>query len=118
MAKVTNPLMSCSANGSIGQILNFQNQAGMQIARQYKATNKQASPSQKVNRLRYATTSNEWLKLPIEIRQDYVKRAEKEKLSGFNLFLKEQLTQIKKPLKYSWDDAASKWDGGQSVWMN
>ena len=117
MAKVTNPLMSYSASGSISHLLNFQNQAGQQIARQYKATNKHASPSQKINRLRYATTSNDWLKLPIEIRQDYVKRAEKHKLSGFNLFLKEQLTKQITPAHQLWDNALSKWDSGSSLWV-
>jgi hypothetical protein len=117
MAKITNPLFSQDARGSVAKLINYQNQIGTNIARLHLATNLVPTTAQKLQREAYASQSEKWLTLPINERQRYVKRAEKLQISGFNLFLKEALIKSTTKPSTEWDNGASSWDNGASQWL-
>jgi hypothetical protein len=118
MAKITAPLLSISATGSINNILNYQSPAGKNIVRVYKKTNKIRSPKQKTVNERYSKCVKDWLNLDQTSIAEYKKKASLLNLNGMNVFISENMNKTINNQSIRWDNNQSMWDGGQTVWPN
>ena len=118
MAKVTNPLISIAATGSVGHAINFQNQHGLQIARQYQKTNLKPSTAQANNRNTYKNAITAWHELAGAQKIAYKIRAKPLQITGFNLFVADYFTSQQIQPGTVWDAGATTWDAGATTWDN
>lgn len=94
MAKITAPLMSLHARGSIGHGLTFSiRKSGQQVRWQKRQKKSRPTPAQANQRTLYLITLAHWLALSDAEKAEYNAKAaqEKVKLSGWNLFLQRAL---------------------------
>jgi hypothetical protein len=119
MSRVSGPLMSVDASGSFSPLLTFRTtKQGVVVVRRSAPGSVNASaPSsaQANNRALYAYILSEWQALTSGEKQTYNDRATPLQLSGWNLYLKEQLPITTLP-GTDWDDTGTDWDGGGTVW--
>jgi aminoglycoside phosphotransferase family enzyme len=117
MAKIKNALFSLEASGSVAKLVNYQKQIGTQIARLHRATNKKPTIAQATQREAYRLQYTKWLSLTINEKQKYVTRAQNERITGLNLYLKETLKKSPTTPNANWDNGISSWDNGASLWQ-
>lgn len=92
-AKVTGPLMSISASGTIGKSLTFLTWKGIQVCREwFKPANPQST--EQVN-VRYAweLLVQSWQNQHISVKEFYNVFAEGTQMSGFNQFMSRGMDQ-------------------------
>lgn len=89
MAKLTGPLMSQNASGSIGARLTFSRRKTGQQARFQRAQKDKKSVGQLRNREVYFEAVGDWQALPVAEKEIYNKKAVGRGLTGFNLFVKD-----------------------------
>lgn len=95
MVKVVGPLMSQSASGTIGKDLEYRKtKHGPVVTRQhYPGSINPSHPStaQLEQREKYSDVASRWKLIPLLERDDYNNRAKAKKITGWNLYLSEQL---------------------------
>ena len=96
MARVKNPLMSLEARGKFTKASAFRGDAhgSVAIRRSYPGSRNAFSPSQNQldNRAIYGALYQQWSELSAPEKADYDARASLLRLSGWNLFLRENFT--------------------------
>jgi len=116
MAKLTGPLFSNSAHGSIGQMVTMLKQRGQQISKRHSKPTGTTSPKQTNRRTRFLQIAAEWAALTNEAHQIYNSLATAHKITGWNLFLSESLAANPPGLGVLWDGGAAVWDNSAAVW--
>jgi hypothetical protein len=98
MAKVTAPLQSFEAHGSVAKSLTFRKDNGRNVVSAYTIPGgfsvAPVSEAQVAQRVAYRRTIDAWHALTSEEKQAYNLRARRLHLSGYNLFLKENLGSL------------------------
>ncbi len=96
MAKVNGPLMSESASGNFGKAMEFRRTLnGHVVTRQHRpgsVTPAQPSAAQLTQRTKYADAASQWQALTVSERLAYSDQAKPQKITGWNLYLSEQLS--------------------------
>jgi len=90
MVKVTNPLFSHGASGRMGGIVY---QTGMYGAYVKTYTPQRKLPTAKQYQQNYffGVASDQWRNESQEVKDEYKERASKMKLTGYNLYIKENI---------------------------
>lgn len=92
MAKPTSPLMSFQASGKIGQRLVFSvRSSGQQVRFQKSQKDIKTLPRLEV-RSAYSSSVFDWVSLPDIDKNIYVQRAKSLHMTGYNLFIKENIS--------------------------
>jgi hypothetical protein len=91
MAKLKGPLMSLSASGTFGPRMTFSMRKGGAQVRIQKAQKDKITPARTKQRDFYKTAVSAWNALPSLEKQTYNDRAKSLTMTGYNLYLKEQL---------------------------
>jgi hypothetical protein len=116
MAKITGPLFSLAAHGTLGNMLTFQSGPRGNVAKIKSAPSGAASSAQLAQRATYAAGCAAWLQLdPIE-KASMTPTAHAVGLSVFSYFLSTYLNAPPAPAGAQWDGGASVWDAGASTW--
>jgi len=89
MAKITGPLMSVSASGSIAKRLTFSQRKSGQQVRFQKAQKDVITDARTTARANYTLAYTAWGFLNSAEKEVYNDRAKGQQLTGFNLFVKE-----------------------------
>ncbi len=93
-AKVTGPLMSISASGSIGKSLTYGQWRGVQWVREWFTPANPQSTKQTNVRTAWDLAVAEWTGTLTQQQKDaYIAGAAGEKLSGFNLYMKRAMEE-------------------------
>ena len=121
MARVSAPLASSSAWGTIADQLQFQRRATMQIARaiSHAALSRAASnPSapQQAQRDRYRAALVDWHATPQADRDALRAAADAAGLTVFNFFIHLTLLTPAPQAGTVWDAGATTWDAGATTW--
>lgn len=90
MAKVINPLMSISASGRLGGLIYQTSRYGNQVKAHSPHTKRPSELQLKQNYV-FGQVADEWRYLTESEKEEYNKRAVKLKMTGFNLYIKENL---------------------------
>ena len=114
MAKITRPLLSFSAAGSIGQQIIYQGTKKTAIARRWFAPAQPRPANIVARRDKYRTAVNAWNALTSLDQQTWTVNAKPLNLTGYNLFLSVELKKI--PSGTTWDAGATTWDTGATTW--
>jgi len=94
MAKVTGPLFSMSASGTIGDAVTYGTWKGQPWARVWFTPQNPKTPKQVNVRLALALLITEWQTVVTQQQKDaYGVGAEGQKYSGFNLYVKRGMDQ-------------------------
>lgn len=115
MAKIKNPLMSITAAGSIGSLLTYSTTTSSPVAKRMSAPAKRTSTAQQAQRNKYLEAIATWKALTDEEKAEYSARAERLKITGYNLYLSETIAPPT-PTGTLWDGGATRWDGGGTLW--
>ena len=115
MAKVSGPLMSFDASGSIGKLINYTSTTGGKTVRGWAKPTGTPNAVQVSRRNRYREGAAAWQVLTPEGQAAYNTTAAPQKLTGYNLFIRAWLTPWP-PVGTIWDDGATTWDSGATVW--
>jgi hypothetical protein len=113
MAKVTGPLMSMSATGQLGGQIIFAGLGKGSRAYKLKPPKGTGNPARKIL---YAEGCAAWQALTAPQKADYVTAAKPLKLTGFNLYMREWMSNTAPQNPTSWDQAAEAWDTPGQVW--
>lgn len=89
MAKVTGPLLSIAAAGSVGGILNFRGDGRNPTASQHRATPSRITEASAANRLRAAHAASAWHSLTTQERQQWSAAALGAALPPFGYYLQQ-----------------------------
>lgn len=116
MAKITGPLFSTSAHGSIGRQITHQSGKIQPQAKNWSKPTGARSPRQTARRLRFLTIAATWAILTQEQRAPYEATAKHRHITGWNVFLSEQLKNNPPGLGVLWDLGFAEWDAGGAVW--
>lgn len=116
MAKLTNPLFSISATGSLSKTLNYQMQAGQPIARKWHKPLALVSPSQLTQRDKYITAVANWILLSQLEKAAFEPLARYKRITPFNAYLSIQLQPEPPLLGTIWDAGLTTWDSNTTLW--
>ena len=115
MAKVTGPLMSLAASGSIAKIINYTSTSGGKTVRGWAKPTGTPSSIQVSRRNRYREGAAAWQVLTPAEKDSYTATADALKITGYNLFIRNWLAPWA-PVGTSWDGGATTWDAGATSW--
>lgn len=115
MAKITSPLMSITAAGSIGSMLTFSTTTSSPVAKRMSAPAKRTSAAQQARRVIYIDAVSGWHALTETEKAEYSAQAKPLNITGYNLFLSQILTAAP-PAGTIWDTGATTWDAGATIW--
>lgn len=90
MVKLTNPLFSHQAHGRIGGIV-YEGNRYCQYAKAYTPQRYKPTAAQIQQNYFFGEAADAWRDLPEEEKQEYRDRAVGMKMSGYNLFIKENI---------------------------
>lgn len=113
MAKVTGPLLSMEAAGTLGKLLTFT--ATGKGHRVYKFSPPRGT-GDAGRKAHYAAGCAAWRALDEEGKQGYNESARPLKLTGFNLYMREYMNAYNLPSGTTWDGGSTTWDGGSTTW--
>lgn len=116
MAKVTAPLMSISASGSIGQTLTMLKQMHRNIAKKKGKPGGQPSAAQLARRAFYAQAAADWSALNPAQKLAWKPAADAAQITPFNAYMRAALNAYQPGTGAPWDAGAAIWDGGSAVW--
>jgi len=95
MVRVVGPLMSQSASGTVGKDIEFRStKHGPVITRQHRPgsiNTSEPSPAQLEQRAKFSAAASQWQLLTALQRQNYNDEAQQSRITGWNLYLSEQL---------------------------
>lgn len=93
MVKVLNPLFSNTAHGKLGNIV-YQGNAYSQIVRVHVPQRHRPSASQLEWNYKFGVTADNWRVLTEEQKNEYNARAVPFNMTGFNLYIKENIHSV------------------------
>lgn len=115
MAKVSNPLMSMSAAGSIGSMLTYSTTTSSPVAKRMSAPAKRTSTAQQARRALYLDAVSSWNALTDIEKTAYSEAAAPLKITGYNMYLSQHIAPPPSAGTI-WDDGETTWDGGATLW--
>lgn len=107
MAKVSGPLHSLEASGTVGSTLTMLKQQGRQLAKFKSKPGGTPSPAQLAQRARYRAAVDAWNLLDPAGKAAWKPTADAKRITPFNAFLAANI-----------DNAGTVWDGGSTTWDN
>lgn len=116
MAKVTGPLHSLTASGSIGNTLTMLRQFHTNIAKKKGKPGGTASAAQLARRAFYRQAAADWMALTIPQKDAYKPAAAARQVTPFNAYMSARLAEYSPAAGVAWDAGAASWDGGATVW--
>lgn len=90
MVRVSAPLGSMQARGKMGCLIYEVGRYG-QYCKMYTPQRKRPSEAQKEQNYKFGTAADKWRILSDEEKEEWTKRAVGLKMTGFNLFIKENI---------------------------
>lgn len=118
MARVLGPFHSLSASGSIARLLTARATARGSVVLRYSRPGSVdpsvPSAAQLAQRAAYGAAVAAWRALTQGERDQYDADAVLLRMSGWNLFLRENIGAA--PGGTAWDGGATSWDGGATSW--
>lgn len=118
MAKVKGGLFSLEAKGSIGNALNYQMPPGGGIVRLKSKSGGQPSAAQLARRAAYKSLVASWQALTQTQKQVYKDSAKNMGITGWNLYLKQNLGATIPPASIVWTDLTGSWTDLIGEWQN
>jgi len=116
MAKVTGPLHSLTASGSIGNTLTMLRQMRTNIAKKKSKPGGQPSTAQIVRRAYYRQASADWMALtPLE-KAAWKPAGDAAQITPYNAYMSAALEAYIPGTGAAWDAGAAVWDGGAAIW--
>jgi len=116
MAKVTAPLHSMTASGSIGGTLTMLRALSRNIAKKKSKPSGAPSQAQIERRAYYRQASADWMALtPLE-KAAWKPAADAKQITPYNAYMSAALAQYLPGAGVAWDGGAAQWDGGSAVW--
>lgn len=116
MAKVTAPLHSLTASGSIGSTLTMLRSLSRNIAKKKSKPGGAPSAAQIARRAYYRQASADWMALtPLE-KAAYKPAADAAQITPYNAYMREALDAYSPATGVAWDGGSAVWDGGSAVW--
>jgi hypothetical protein len=94
MVKIVHPLLSETASGKIGNRLVFSQRKSGQQVRVQKAQSDLITTDRTAQRLKYSNAVIAWWALTSAQRIEYKRLASEKNMTGYNLFMQEQLQVI------------------------
>lgn len=116
MAKVTGPLHSLTASGSIGNTLTMLRQMRTNIAKKKSKPGGQPSAAQVARRAFYRQACADWMALTIPQKAAWKPAADAAQVTPFNAYMSAALAAYVPGTGTAWDDGAAVWDGGAAIW--
>lgn len=116
MAKIKSPLHSLAATGALARTIIYQTGPHGATAKHWKAPGYRRSPAQDAVRLSYRAAITAWHALTSGERLAYNASAIPLSITGYNLWLREQLAAAPALGGTIWDGGATAWDGGSTIW--
>lgn len=116
MAKVSGPLMSITASGSIGNTLTMLRQLSRNIAKKKSKPGGAPTGVQLARRAYYKQASANWMALTPLQKAAYKPSADAAQITPFNLYMREALRAYVPNQGAAWDGGAAIWDGGNTIW--
>jgi hypothetical protein len=116
MAKVTGPLHSITASGSIGGTLTMLRQSMRNIAKKKSKPGGQPSAAQLARRAAYKTAAAAWSALTTEQKAAWKPAADAAQITPFNAYMRAMLRAWQAGGASPWDNGATSWDAGASIW--
>jgi len=107
--------MSITAAGSIGSLLTYSTTTSSPVAKRMSAPAKRTSAAQQAHRTIYLAAVQDWNTLTDAEKAEYSARAERLKITGYNLYLSQNIAPPP-PAGTTWDGGATSWDGGMTLW--
>lgn len=117
MAKVTSPLFSQSAGGSLGRAIIYGKTPGRMIAKRWHQPSGTPRPAQVARRNAYAAASDAWNLLTTPEKAAWTLTGAALKITGFNAFISDALITNPPATNTHWDGSATTWDGGLTTWF-
>ena len=90
MVKIINPFFSVSCHGKFAGCV-YQSSPNGQIVRTHVPQRKKPSEAQRQQNYFFGTAADAWRLLTDEQKAEYNSRASKLKMTGFNLYIKENI---------------------------
>lgn len=118
MAKVRGGLFSLEAKGSIGNALNYQMPPGGGIVRLKSKSGGQPSAAQLARRAAYKSLVASWKALTQPQKQVFKDSAKTLGITGWNLYLKQNLSGSIPPSSIVWTDLVGSWTDLINDWQN
>lgn len=112
MAKVTAPLHSLTASGSIGGTLTMLRQSMRNIAKKKSRPGGTPSAAQLARRALYQTRAAQWASLTQPEKDAWRAAGAARQITGFNAFMSAGIGST----GTQWDGGAALWDGGTAIW--
>lgn len=117
MAKVTGPLHSLTASGSIGGTLTMLRQLSRNIARKKSKPGGAPSATQVARRAYYRQASADWMALSPAQKATWKTTGDAVQISPYNAYMSAQLSAYVPSTGTAWDLGNAVWDGGAAVWI-
>lgn len=118
MAKITGPLFSQSATGSIAKRVTFRETARGTFAHKTPKASTSATPGQIAQRANYQDAIVAWHALDGPTKQYWREIGIIMKMTGYNAFISDYLSALNVPAGIQWDSGATIWDSGSTIWDN
>jgi hypothetical protein len=116
MAKVSGPLHSISASGTVGNTLTMLRQFQTNIAKKKGKPGGAPSAQQLARRAYYRQASADWMALtPLE-KSAWKPGADAKQITPFNAYMSARLAAFASGAGLQWDGGTAQWDGGAAVW--
>lgn len=116
MAKVTGPLHSLTASGSIGGTLTMLRQFSNNIAKKKSRPGGAASAAQLARRAFYRQAAADWMALTVPQKQAWKPAGDARQVTAFNAYMSSRLAEYSPATGTPWDAGAAVWDGGTAIW--
>ena len=116
MAKVTGPLHSLTASGSIGGTLTMLRQFSTNIAKKKGRPGGTASAAQLARRAFYRQAAADWMALTVPQKAAWKPAGDARQVTAFNAYMSSRLAEYSPGTGTAWDGGAAVWDGGTAVW--
>jgi len=116
MAKVTGPLHSLSASGSIGSTITMLRSMSRNIAKKKSAPRGQPTATQLARREKYRARAAGWSLLSPADQDDWRTIGAARQITGFNAYISAGLAAGGAVGGVQWDGGSAVWDGGSAVW--
>lgn len=116
MAKVTAPLHSITASGSIGGTLTMLRAMSRNIAKKKSKPGGEPSAAQLARRAYYRQASAEWMALTPLQKATWKPAADAAQITPYNAYMSAALAAYSPAAGVAWDAGAAVWDGGTAVW--
>ena len=117
MAKLTGPLHSLTASGSIGHSLTLLHSAGRNIAKKKSAPGGKPSAAQLTRRTLYQACAAGWSLLSPAQKATWTAPAKAANITPFNAYMAAAL-RAGGPIDVTvWDAGTTTWDAGTTTWI-